>query len=411
MAFDIARPSRHDVAVKHLIVAMVSFSLLGCFDFESAFHQYCDSGGCGGGGGGSSADGGNAEDGGRTDGGQPDGGTSDSGTSDGGPSDGGARDGGPTDMGTCDASLCLASRYLAPTTGMWSVAAASSNDVWASGSWATWARWDGVAWTSGRLPNNLAKNRLYAVAVTPSYVLLGGDDGIFRKPRDGGTWALDHAIDTSESVYGLWADDDDEQFATGYLHWVLRGDGSHWADELRETTTAAGDPVSPLEDIDGKPGHLYATGAYENSGAGVVWRRLDAGLWQQEPIPTNDGLESIAVVSDSSVWAVGNGGVVIERQADAGWRQHDFPATVDLEAVWASSPTDVWVGGWSGALWHWDGKSWSAVSPPGLTADFDIFDISGAGTTDLFLAATYDTHVGSYGNQFDGGHVFHYRRQ
>lgn len=389
--------------MKHpLFVAVICSSFLGCFDFENAFHQYCDSGGCGsgtastGGGGGTLGGGGGA------------GGGS---TEDAGHRDGGLPDGGPTDMGTCDASLCLASRYLAPTTAMWSVAAASSNDVWASGSWATWAHWDGVAWTSGHLPINLAKNRLYAVAVTPSYVLLGGDDGIFRKPRDGGTWALDHAIDTSnESVYGLWADADDEQFATGYLHWILRGDGSHWADELRETTTPAGDPVSPLEDIDGKAGHIYATGAYENSGAGVVWRRLDAGLWQQEPIPTNDGLETIAVVSSSSVWAVGNGGVVIERQADAGWRQHDFPATVDLEAVWASSPTDVWVGGWGGALWHWDGLSWVAVSPPGLTADFDIFDISGAGTTDLFLAATYDTHIGSYGAQFDGGHVFHYRR-
>lgn len=398
LAFDIARPSRHDVAVKHLIVAMVSFSLLGCFDFESAFHQYCDSGGCGGGGGGSSADGGNAEDGGRTDGGQPDGGTR----------DGGASDGGPTDVGSCDASLCLAAKYLAPTYVLWAVAAASPNDVWASGGFATWSHWDGVSWTSGKIPSELTTHSLYAVGLSPSYVFIGGYDGIFRMARDGGTWNLEHAS-SEDTINAVWAQSDVEQFATGNLHWIAKGDRSHWVDELRMPSAPSG-TTGELSDLDGIPGHVYAVGGYDMNHA-IVWRRLDAGVWAQEPVPETSSLEKVSVASAASVWAVGGSGLVLERQADAGWIQHAFPSSNDLEAVWASSASDVWVGGWAGELWHWDGKSWSAVSPPGLTADFDIFDISGAGTTDLFLAATYDTHIGSYGDQFDGGHVFHYRRQ
>jgi hypothetical protein len=82
--------------------------------------------------------------------------------------------------------------------------------------------------------------------------------------------------------------------------------------------------------------------------------------------PAKDGI--VRSVRDISGWAyaVGFGGLVAKRTGASQWGRVDdgLPASVRLEAIHGFSESDMYAVGWDGAVWHFDGRAWSACAVP-----------------------------------------------
>jgi hypothetical protein len=114
------------------------------------------------------------------------------------------------------------------------------------------------------------------------------------------------------------------------------------------------------------------------SGAGrdCAWRAIPV----VDPHPLlYDQLNSVAAVSMSEAWAVGNSytgregggrGAFVERWDGQRWRLAAvrIPRGGILSSVAGSRPGDVWAVGWKNdfqqLIEHWDGKRWHLVAPP-----------------------------------------------
>jgi len=420
---------------------VVSVLLLSasCFDFDGAYQSFCADGRCDGGlrddaGGGSFdggatqkdagaiRDGGTPTDAGAFDSGSPDAGGVDAGVHDAGivvdagnaAPDGGGVDAGsvidagspPVDAG-CASALCLSSIFAAPTKAMWAISGTSAADVWATGRSGTWAHFDGSAWSAGAEVTTTMT--LWACSVSENFVWAGSFFGVHRRPKTGGSWALRFSSG-DDSVAGVFAPNDSQIFATGSTYWLAVGDGTTWVDEYRLTTAPSGQ-LGPLNSIHGAGGSFWVVGAY-NAGDGVIARRADAGVWLSEVIPTTDELNAVFALDAVHAWAVGESGVVLSRSSTGTWVETAPRFTNEaLRAVWASRTDDVWVGGNGGTFWRFDGLTWSQLQPPGLHPRMDIEGITGFGDRDLFVVANYNTGIGSFGAQFDGGHVMHFTRE
>jgi hypothetical protein len=234
-----------------------------------------------------------------------------------------------------------------------SVAALSTNDVWAVGSSYdpqniddedTFAlHWDGVAWS---------------VVPTPHPGALSELRGVWGAAHDD-VWAV-----------GEYSANQ----ATNFLveHW----NGSVWSlvpapalssyDELRSVSGTAGNDV-------------WAVGHTEAETVAVHW---DGSSWSQVPTPTpgyfNDGLYDVDARTSDDVWAVGYSesenavyfwskwhwdGVSWTTEPNGPQLSWVYPA-----AVAGLSGGSVWsVGNWginNPAVDHWDGSEWSRVAGP-----------------------------------------------
>lgn len=360
----------------------------GCFNFDSAYRQYCDGAGCDSGDAGIPAGASDAGNDGGVDGGVD-----------------GGHDAGVTSG--CDASLCLESTGTGSMKLLRAICGSSPSNVWAVGWSGTWIHWNGTRWTNGTVP--LTSVSLYACATTASSVWAGGTEGIFRLSPPATTWVRELDLrGTDDRVYGMQAASDSELYVAGWLHWTSRSDGSSWIEDFRRASAPSGS-TGPLYDVSVAGRSVWAVGAFDE-GDGIVLKRFDAGDWRPEPIPTLNELADVHAIDEDKAFAVGESGTVLERNLDGGWSLHSQFTNQDLKAVWASSASDVWVGGFAGELWHWNGTQWQQEAPAGLTTSMDLEDIWGSGTTHLFVGASYDSKVGSFGEQFDGGYVFRFRR-
>jgi hypothetical protein len=81
----------------------------------------------------------------------------------------------------------------------------------------------------------------------------------------------------------------------------------------------------------------------------------------------------------SDIFAVGEG---VFRYDGAAWNAMASTTTWSLYGVWGSGPSDVYIVGDKGAIYHYDGTSWTSQSS-GIT-EFDLVGIWGSGPSDLF---------------------------
>lgn len=92
---------------------------------------------------------------------------------------------------------------------------------------------------------------------------------------------------------------------------------------------------------------------------GMVGITRDGGKnWEVIHIPPHYLLTSVAIVSESTVWAVGERGWIVRVDKGGKWETVREPENYHLLDVFFLQPSDGWaVGDW-GEILHWDGKTW-----------------------------------------------------
>jgi hypothetical protein len=257
-------------------------------------------------------------------------------------------------IGSARAAGCSWTRLPnAPHSGQGGDIAAAGNQAWVVLPYASppqVAHWDGVAWESTTLQApGLVAGDLRGVAAANTHdvwavghqIPLSGNDSPIAAHWDGDAWtieALPHDASANGFFQAASASGPSDVWAVGY---------------------DSGDVNQAIAD------HWNGSG----------WSAESAGL---APAAS---LTSVAAISPTDAWAIGNGplGDTIYRWNGARWHDVPYPNSTYplLRDISASSPTDAWVvgalgvgGGVGGGTFtiHWDGMSWTQVPAPKLGA-------------------------------------------
>jgi hypothetical protein len=302
-----------------------------------------------------------------------------------------------------------------------SVAALSSTDQWAVGSWLHFPdayvfhtlveHWDGssAGWTIVPSPNSLALNSyLYGVAAdAPDDVwAVGGTDQSGSSYQslvehwDGTAWSIVAAASFPGVLYGVVALAPNNVWAVGTENYPGRGLIEHW-DGTTWTATYLQFAALLRGVAAVGPRQIWAVGQrYGRTnpfGDTTLTMRFNGSTWSRVPSPnplsgnSNDQnwLTSVSAVAANDVWAVGRYGnhdggpldqTLIEHWNGARWTVVPSPdpggssQDNDLWGVAAVATGDVWAVGGAGSFLdpdssfplalHWDGSSWTQVSVP-----------------------------------------------
>ncbi len=108
----------------------------------------------------------------------------------------------------------------------------------------------------------------------------------------------------------------------------------------------------------------------------------DPGVWctEDSPVP-NVLLNAVWAANLNDVFAVGDNGTVLHRR-DNVWTALTIPTTEDLRGVGGVSATDLWVTGTNGAVFHYDGETFT---PRGSFAA-DIHAVWAAASNDVWIS-------------------------
>ncbi len=85
------------------------------------------------------------------------------------------------------------------------------------------------------------------------------------------------------------------------------------------------------------------------------------GVCWEAPLPFGYDLNSVAAISASDVWAVGNSGAAVHYDGK-NWTHVQTGTARDLTDVWARSATDVWAAAGAGTMLRYDGTKWNTVT-------------------------------------------------
>jgi hypothetical protein len=298
------------------------------------------------------------------------------------------------------------------------VAALSSGDRWAVGSWTQYPdaytfhtlveRWDATsgAWAAVPSPNSLARNSyLNGVAATGASDVwaVGGTDESGAPYRslvehwDGTSWSIVPAASFPGVLYGVVSLGPANVWAVGTEGYPGRGliehwDGTSWtATYLRFAAVLRG-----VAAVDTR--HMWAVGQRYGKnpyGDTTLTMRFNGSVWSAvrspNPLSATDTdqnwLTSVAALAADDVWAVGRYGnhdggpldqTLVEHWNGSRWTVVPSPspggasADNDLWGVTARGPDDVWAVGGVGAFLnpqfssplslHWDGSQWKQVA-------------------------------------------------
>lgn len=108
-----------------------------------------------------------------------------------------------------------------------------------------------------------------------------------------------------------------------------------------------------------------------------------AGLWTESQTNVATALRGVCVVTNSDIWAVGDGGTLI-RLTGTTWSSVTVPTGADFVGCTAYASNDVLAVA-NGELWHWNGQAMSPATPP-----FDLPVTALAATPrGLFFVSSY----------------------
>ncbi len=327
-----------------------------------------------------------------------------------------------------------------------SIAASSSHDVWAVGSYRAYAtdhsagfnpvieHWDGARWSIVSGPSLPTAQGLAGVAATASgsvwavgqLASVGGPGATLVEQWSGGAWstvASPSPGTVSNQLHSVTAIDKNDVWAVGSSangtlaeHW----NGAGWSVVPNGNDVAYDDTFNAVSAVSSKD--VWAVGS-STSGSGthqMLIEHWNGVAWTVVPAAASthqygDTLYATAALSATNVWAVGTGST-IEQWDGARWSLAPRPASnplpvpldgVTLFGIAAISPTNIWAVGGNGAhncagvfpalIEHWDGKQWTAIphTPPGV-----LYAVSADAANDVWA-------VGSGGNgtfimHFDG---------
>jgi hypothetical protein len=315
----------------------------------------------------------------------------------------------------CEASLEVFPTPSPGNYGSWlrGVSFAGPNDAWAVGGYQTvppeWLsrtqppgsvligpppptlttpfvlRWDGQTWVQASTPNANVRDiesdpvggtSFEDVAATSAddAWAVGGGQGPVIQHWDGDMWSVIASPNVNlvnGTLMTVSADRADNAWAAGsgsvggdgigpvIEHW----DGTEWV-------------VTPVLGIDTRYSMVYDIAALSPTDVWVVGQQWDRALmlhwdgraWSEVATPKVRAtrLAAIAAVSSDNIWAVGS-------------------SFADVDG---NGPTQ-------GLIQHWDGRRWSLLSPPLLTAGTALGSVTSNGSNDVWAAGTRTRADGS----------------
>jgi hypothetical protein len=284
----------------------------------------------------------------------------------------------------------------APHNAFYGVAALSSSNVWAVGSYDVFgisgpkqliAHWNGMSWGQASTPS-LATSDLKAIsALGPSDIWTAGGAGgnTLAEHWNGSSWSVVSTPNPGNfnRFFGIAAVSSQEAWAVGQFNssglaetLVQRWNGSNWSIVPSPSVPNQHNQLNAIAAVPGS-NELWAVGS---AGPSQVILRWNGAQWSLVPSPNpgiNPNLTGVVALSANDVWAVGFTGssigveTLIEHWNGSTWSvvASPNPSSSDnhLMAVAAVGPNDVWaVGDYNGSggrtlMLHWDGAAWSHV--------------------------------------------------
>lgn len=336
-----------------------------------------------------------------------------------------------------------------------SVAALSSDDVWAigyttPGYWHTLIEhWDGSKWQNIATPNPggannvlngiaaLAPNNVWAVGYYENFLDAAGRN-VSRQPLllhwNGSKWSIipgPSFIPQNGVLNGITALSAQDIWAVGALttpantalieHW----NGSQWSIVPAPTFTNASGSSYGLTAIAAVAANdVWAVGSGQTSSAATsVITHWNGSQWQMVAHPDlnarTDTLASITVASAQDVWAVGDSSLgnqdstLVEHWNGSAWSIVTTPTlkatNSTLSAVTADSSTNVWIVGYtengtsslsSTLIEHWNGSQWSVISTPNAGSNQASNFLYGVAivphTSHIWAVGVYNNGTGPY---------------
>ncbi len=291
-------------------------------------------------------------------------------------------------------------RYIDPITGVWepliehwdgthwsvvvspevdaqwlnAVVAISASNVWAVGAYGLIEHWDGASWTVVANPGSTG-------------TFIGALDAVSAiSPTD--VWAVGYYVDSS--VEYAWTE-----------HW----DGSSW-------TTVSNPASSPdscpgvevaLSGVTAIASNDVWTVGYESAACGslqALTEHWDGSSWTIVSNPGGTTLSDVVATATNNVWAVGSSGnaPLVEHWDGTSWgivSTPTVPVASGLNAIAIVSPTDIWAAGATSyalgsepLMEHWDGTSWSIMQIPSYNSD-SLAGLATISTSDVWVVGTW----------------------
>jgi hypothetical protein len=232
------------------------------------------------------------------------------------------------------------------------------SDVYALGNVGTIFKSEGTEW-SRQMPLAVEPQHLGVTWVeSPTSLWVVGDYGTIRH-YDGVTWES-HSSGTLAQMFAVAGVSGSDIWAAGEAGTMLHFDGDAWQAVPSGTDLDINglwaEPGGTVIAVAGTFGGPYADGMV------LRWNGLS---WETDPAPGVPALLDVWGTAPDDIWAVGEQATLHFDGNE--WRVFLPEGTprATLLAVWGSSSTSVWAVGASGAIQHFDGTAWHAVSPPG----------------------------------------------
>lgn len=255
------------------------------------------------------------------------------------------------------------------------IAGTSSDNLWAVGSWPEPARstqamimhWDGHSWRRQLFSAYTEAGVLDAVAVV--------------SPTD--AWAVGQTV--NRDIGAL------------ILHW----NGSTWR-KVKAPAAAGYQFLSDVTAISARD--VWAVGSTNDphgSTSGLYIIHWNGTSWTRVPGPrhhaTQPVLESVAAVSDGTLWAAGlsdseHTTTLLLRWNGTAWQQVAGGRRDPGDAIYGIaviSPRNVWAAGGGASsrntvMLHWNGTTWTRITTPGITFPGRISDIAATAASDIW---------------------------
>ena len=173
----------------------------------------------------------------------------------------------------------------------------SLDDFWVVGSQGTLLHWAGNTWTAATAPGLVAQELKTVSGRSASDVWAIGESGTVLH-YDGTSWTK-IPFPTTDTLYGLWIDNDGRAWVVGDRGITALINGT----QVQLTTSPVSTRLRTIYSIGG--GDIWAAGD-----SGALLRYTGSG-WNQVESGTRQNLYSISGSSSSSLWAVGGGGTFL----------------------------------------------------------------------------------------------------
>jgi hypothetical protein len=173
------------------------------------------------------------------------------------------------------------------------------------------------------------------------------------------------ASPTSNDLLRIWVNSSSSAFAVGPAGTIIRFNGTVWSTQ----TSGTGEDLRSVWGTGDN--NMYAVGD-----AGTILR-YNGTTWTGMTSTTPDDLSAIWGTSGANIWAAGDDGTTVRFNGTT-WTVVANPSTSVLSyfTIHGTGPNDVYVAGW-GELMHFDGTSWSIVTPDIVDVAYEMWVFSG----------------------------------